>query len=129
MADRPIVDTLALTKPVKVFEELRERLEFREPNVGALRRLGAPFTLSPDGAAKIDTAVALAWAAEMTGLSNDQVDRLAYGDQMMATMIVVGFLGGSSSPSGSGISLEAPRGGAETPSGEANPSQPERLDA
>ena len=129
MSDRPIVETLLLSKPVKLFEETRDHLEFREPKVGALRRLGAPFTVSGEGDIKIDTPVALAWSAEMTGLSGDQMDRLAYGDQMKAMMIVMGFLGASSAPSGSKISLETPRAGEETPSGEASPSQSARLDA
>lgn len=80
-----------LTAPVMAHGEKLHVLELREPTFDDIEALGFPFTVTTDGAIKVDSAVSLKYIPVLAGIPRSSAAKLALKDVFMISMKIMGF--------------------------------------
>jgi hypothetical protein len=98
MAQKVIAATLELSKPIPAFGESVGVLEFREPTVKEVRKLGLPYNIIPKGdgmVMEIRVDAILSYASLLADVPPSSIDQLALGDLPGVQGVIMGFFGAS----------------------------------
>ncbi|MGL5968623.1 MAG: phage tail assembly protein [Kluyvera sp.] len=82
---------LVLKAPVTAHNEKLHVLELREPTYDEIEAIGFPFTVSGDGAIKLDSSVALKYLPVLAGIPRSSAAQLAKLDIFKACMLILSF--------------------------------------
>lgn len=82
---------MLLTKPIMAHNEKIHVLELREPTYDEIEKIGFPFTLTVDGAVKMDSTVVLKYIPLLASIPRSSATQLARLDIYKASMEILGF--------------------------------------
>ncbi|MBE5252917.1 phage tail assembly protein [Mixta tenebrionis] len=82
---------LKLKEPIMAHNEKLHVLELREPSYDEIEAIGFPFTVSSEGAIKIDSSVALKYIPLLAGIPRSSAAKLAKLDIFKASMLILNF--------------------------------------
>lgn len=82
---------LVLKKPIMAHNEKLHVLELREPSYDEIEATGFPFTVSAEGAVKLDSSVALKYLPLLAGIPRSSAAQLTKLDIFKGCMLILNF--------------------------------------
>ncbi|CDZ82760.1 hypothetical protein BN1086_00847 [Citrobacter koseri] len=82
---------LVLKKPIMAHNEKLHVLELREPSYDEIEATGFPFTVSAEGAVKLDSSVALKYLPLLDGIPRSSAAQLTKLDIFKGCMLILNF--------------------------------------
>ncbi|WP_336212041.1 phage tail assembly protein [Enterobacter sp. P82] len=82
---------LVLKKPITAHNEKLHVLELREPTFDEIEAIGFPFTVSGNGAIKLDSSVALKYIPVLAGIPRSSAAQMAKLDIFKSCMQILSF--------------------------------------
>lgn len=104
---------IPLSKPITAHGETLHVIELQEPTYDQVAKFGMPFSVGEKGVVKLDSASALAYIPELTGIPLSSARQLALFDIFAISMSIVGFFTASKIPGSSDSDSTTPPGSGE----------------
>lgn len=82
---------LVLKKPIMAHNEKLHVLELREPSYDEIEATGFPFTVSAEGAVKLDSSAALKYLPLLAGIPRSSAAQLTKLDIFKGCMLILNF--------------------------------------
>ena len=93
---------LKLSHAIKAHGEVIHVIELREPTYDEIEAVGFPFTVTADGAVKLDSAVSLKYIPILAGIPRSSAMQMGKLDIFKASMLILNFFTQSGTETDSG---------------------------